>query len=133
MSKLETPLTRWYWKQVGGLLIEEFPIVLKSATNGARYLDGLIILNELSEVRVRELYDIKGRDVVVVQSKARRLNLPLMGQAIFSLQLVRALSPRSAQSVAVCMKDDSVLRPLLESHEGCSVKVAPGDLLARDL
>jgi hypothetical protein len=27
MSKLETPLTHWYWRQPGGLLIEESPLV----------------------------------------------------------------------------------------------------------
>ena len=30
MSKLETPMTRWYWKQVGGTLIEEYPAVRRS-------------------------------------------------------------------------------------------------------
>lgn len=27
MSRRETPMTRWYWKQVGGTLIEEFCVV----------------------------------------------------------------------------------------------------------
>jgi hypothetical protein len=29
MSKHETPMTRWYWRQVGGTLIEEFVAVEK--------------------------------------------------------------------------------------------------------
>jgi len=31
MSKHETPLTRRFWDEVGGTLIEEFPAVQKSA------------------------------------------------------------------------------------------------------
>ena len=31
MSKHETPLTRKYWRSVGGTLIEEFPAVKKSS------------------------------------------------------------------------------------------------------
>mgnify|MGYP001250824365 FL=1 len=46
MSKLETPLTRTYWKSVGGTLVEEFPAVGKSLTNSRRLMDGVIILNE---------------------------------------------------------------------------------------
>ena len=30
MSKRETPLTRKYWKSIGGTLIEEFPAVGKN-------------------------------------------------------------------------------------------------------
>jgi hypothetical protein len=31
MSKHETPMTRWYWQQVGGTLIEEFVAAQGSA------------------------------------------------------------------------------------------------------
>jgi hypothetical protein len=34
MSKLETPMTRWYWHQVGGTLIEEFCAVRRSGSCG---------------------------------------------------------------------------------------------------
>jgi hypothetical protein len=27
MSKRETPMTRWYWQQTGGTLIEKFVVV----------------------------------------------------------------------------------------------------------
>ena len=43
MSKLETPMTRWYWQQVGGTLIEELHAVRKSSTNARRFIDGVII------------------------------------------------------------------------------------------
>lgn len=43
MSKHETPITRWYWQQVGGTLIEEFEAVKASSESGRRVLDAVII------------------------------------------------------------------------------------------
>ena len=123
MSKHETPMIEWYWERVGGLLVEEYPVVLRGSSHGWRRLDGLIIRDAPQERVYGELLDISGRDVIVVQAKARRLGMPLMGQTLFSLDLVRALGPASATSVALCTADDSLLRPLLEAHEGCFVEV----------
>jgi hypothetical protein len=36
-------MTHWYWKRVGGTLIEEFCAVRRSRTCGVRLLDGVII------------------------------------------------------------------------------------------
>ncbi len=43
MSKLETPLIRRYWKQIGGTLIEEFPAVRRTNNSGQRLLDAVIL------------------------------------------------------------------------------------------
>jgi hypothetical protein len=123
MSKHESPMTEWYWKRVGGLLIEEYPVVSQGTNHGVRRLDGLIIRDESVGRAFGERVDISGRDVIVVQAKARRLGMPLMGQTLFSLNLVKALGPASAIAVALCTADDAVLRPLLEAHEGCFVEV----------
>lgn len=45
MSKHETQMTRWYWQQVGGILIEEFPVLHRGSSWSHRLLDGLIIKN----------------------------------------------------------------------------------------
>ena len=71
--------------------------------------------------------DISGKDVVVVQTKNHRLGMSLMGQALFSAELVKRLNPKSVRSVALCIADDSVLRPLLEAYEWCKVVVYPGE------
>jgi hypothetical protein len=52
----------------------------------------------------------------------------LMGQALFSRDLALALGAKSVRSIALCIKDDKVLRPLLERHEGCEVVVFEDDL-----
>lgn len=128
MSLKETPLTRWYWQQVGGLLIEEYPIVKAGPGVSPRYLDGLIVLGEESRISDVRDFSIEGRDVIAIQTKASRLGMYLMGQCLFSRDLIMRLNPQSLKSIALCTADDSVLRPLLEAHEGCKVVVFDGDL-----
>jgi hypothetical protein len=70
-------------------------------------------------------------DIVVVQTKANRLGMYLLGQAFFSAQLVRRFQPRSVESVALVAKDDDVLRPLFEQYPGMRVVVCPQEVLAR--
>lgn len=123
MSKNETPMTRWYWQTVGGLLIEEFTLVKPSSTNAPRYLDGLIVLGEPTAISQTRSFDVTGLDVIAVQTKAKRLGMLLMGQFLFSRDLVCAMGARSVRSVALCTADDSVLRPLLEAHEDCEVVI----------
>ena len=116
-------MTRWYWQQVGGLLIEEFTLVKASPTNGRRNLDGLIVLGEPTAIAESRVFDIAGRDVIAIQAKAKRLGMMVMGQCLFSRELLLAMGPRSVRSVALCRADDSVLRSLLEAHEGCEVAI----------
>ena len=125
MSKHETPMTRWYWQQVGGTLVEEFVAVRLSATCGPRLLDGVIVKDGEHRIARQSEVTLEDRDVIVVQTKASRLNMYLMGQAFFSAQLVRAFGPRSVVSVALCNRDDSVLRPLFEQYPDMQVVVYP--------
>ena len=46
VSRLETPMTLWFWHQVGGLLIEEFVAVRRTASQGQRLIDAVIVLGE---------------------------------------------------------------------------------------
>ncbi len=54
-----------------------------------------------------------------------------MWQTVFSKELLKRFKPRCIRSVAVCTADDAVLRPLLERHNGCAVRVDPGRHAAR--
>ena len=94
-----------------------------------------IVLPE-RETRVasrRELIEIgAGERVVIAQTKGNRLGMYLMGQALFSADLLRRRYPDAAiESVALCTIDDEVLRPLLEAHPGCRVVVAPDSFRAK--
>ena len=125
MSKLETPMTRWYWRQVGGTLIEEFCAVPRSRNCGVRLLDGVIIKGGEFRLAKQSEISIDGQDIVVVQTKAERLGMYLMGQAFFSTQLMRRFQPRSIESVALVAKDDDLLRPLFEQYPAMRVVVCP--------
>ena len=129
MSKHETAMTRWYWRQRGGTLVEEFAVVRKMPGTGRRHLDGLIILGAPEVIASPSDMRIEGQDVVVVQTKNKPLGMSLMGQGLFSLHLVERLNPKSVESVIVCSQTDAVLAPLLDRY-GVKVVVYPGDVCA---
>jgi hypothetical protein len=130
MSKHETPMTRWYWQQVGGTLIEEFVAVEGTAERGRRVLDGLIVLDGEFRIAPQSEVSLAGKDVIVIQTKAGRLGMSLMGQAFFSAQLVQRFNPHSVVSVALCSQDDAVLRPLFEQYPNMKVVVCPRSKMA---
>lgn len=124
MSKKETPITRRYWQTIGGTLIEEFPAVKAGPENGARVLDAVIIPGGPFEIRLAGSVELTGKDIVVVQTKASRLGMYLLGQALFSRRLMEPFRPSSIRSVALCMKGDAVLEPLAKEY-GIEVVVIP--------
>jgi len=116
VSKHETWRTRLFWEETGGLLIEEFIAVEGNQKQGKRLMDGLIVLGESKLLYPGNKYDIKGKDVIVIQTKKGRLGMYLLGQAFFSKLLIQKLSPRSVRTVAICGKNDSVLGELAKQH-----------------
>lgn len=116
MSKHETWRTRKYWESVGGLLIEEFVAVKRTKTNGRRPIDGLIVLGEETKIHDGNTFDIKGKDVIVIQTKAIRLGMYLLGQAYFCKFLIAKHKPRSIRSVAICGRSDDIMEELAIAH-----------------
>jgi hypothetical protein len=55
--------------------------------------------------------------------------MSLLGQAFFSRELMRPFKPSSIRTVALCEKDDSVLRPLAEQY-GIEVEIDDPDRIA---
>ena len=119
-------MTRWYWAQVGGTLIEEFRAVKRTETCGQRLIDGVILTDGPHEITSRHAVELEGQDIIVVQTKRGRLGMYLMGQALFSAELMKKFNPRSIRSVALCEDHDSVLSPLLEKH-GIEIVIYPGE------
>jgi len=125
-------MVRHYWggrdgsQGIGGTLIEEFVMARPSLSASIRRADGLIILDGERRIALpSEGLSPEGRDVVVIQAKAHPLGMYLLGQAVFSLALIRRFHPRSAKSVALCTRDDSSLRPLLADFPDIEVVVMP--------
>jgi hypothetical protein len=132
MNTLETRMTRWYWRQVGGTLVEEFPIVPRSSGGSQQVVDGIIIRRGKWRLAHWTDVSLEGQDLILVHARAERLNLALMGQALFSARLVERFRPRSLYSVALVSHDDSVLRPLLEEDRNMKVVICP-DLRNEDV
>ena len=112
---------------MGGTLIPEFQVVARSATAGRRLIDAVILPNRpKGQAHWREV-NVNGEDVIAVQAKAHRLGMYLMGQAVFSAELLRQqFRPKSVCSVILCALDDSVLRPFLSRFPDVQVVVLPG-------
>jgi len=125
MSKLETPMTLRYWERVGGTLIEEFPAVRRAPGVGPRWIDGIILPNGDKRVVRPGDVPIEGENVIVVQTKASRLGMNVMGQALFSRHLMEDRGAIPIKSVVVCTEDDEVLRPLAEKY-GLEVEIDSG-------
>jgi len=125
MSTHETPIIRAYWRKIGGTLIEEYPVVRSSETTGPRRVDAIILPKGAKRIAKPAEISLTGEDVIVVQAKAGRLGMHLMGQTLFSAQLVKRFRPASVRSVALCLKGDEVLRPMLEKYAGMQVVVMP--------
>ena len=124
----ERPLTRQFWKKHGGTLIEEFPAVRKGQNHECRKIDGVIVYGEGCQLieeedalvvngkRIRDQrgkqacrVSIKGRRIVVIQTKAKPISMSLLGQTLFSGHLMEKFEPKSIALVALCTKGDAVL------------------------
>ena len=128
----ETPMIQWYWNQVGGTLCMEFPIAERRKLDAVILPDGKCKQVNSGELE-RYLTDVPfdKRKVIVVQAKANRLGMSLMGQTLFSAMLIkRFYNPSLVRPVALCKEDNSTLRPLLEfaaskGDMGMEVEKAP--------
>lgn len=85
---------------------------------GKRLIDAVIIADGDHRIASPgERVSPDGHDLIVVQTKAYRLGMYLMGQALFSRVLIEdRFNPRSIRTVALCSIDDAVLRPIAERY-----------------
>ena len=116
MSKHEDPIIFEYWNEVGGTLCKEFKAVQGAETHGPRTLDAVILPDGPRKKVSRKDIVLRDRDVIVVQAKAKRLSMYLMGQVLFSPILIKRFhKPRSVRSITLCKESDPILGPLLIS------------------
>ncbi len=110
-------MTLRYWESIGGTLVLEFPIVSRQSGVGRRVVDALILPNGERRIADPSEVDVLNQDVIVVQTKAQRLGMSVMGQAFFSAELNREHGPRSVHAVALCRSSDPKLEELCERYE----------------
>jgi len=116
MSKHETPMTEGFWEsQAPGLFIAEYPLVQRGADRSQRLVDGLILPDEPNgRGKWRDHVSLTGKRVIVIQTKASRMGMYLMGQALFSARLALACGAASVRSILLCYRPDAALLPLLK-------------------
>ncbi len=126
MSKHESWRTRQYWASVGGYLIEEFQAIKadKKQDIGKRHIDGIIVPDEPSGRQVGGTYDLTGKEIIVVQTKKNRLGMYLMGQALFSAEIMARFHPKSIKTVAICGQPDREMSAICQAY-GIEVVVIP--------
>jgi hypothetical protein len=116
VSKHETPLTRAYWEEIGGTLIEEYCAVRKTPTTGRRLIDGVVVTDGEQRIQRGGRPSLTGHDVVCIQSKLSA-TVTLVGQAIFTPKLLcLSWQPRSIRTVAIYNWDDPVLTEIMRLH-----------------
>jgi hypothetical protein len=114
-------MTRWYAKAyyAKGFLMEEYLAQPQGEKSAKRLLDGVIVFRK--PFVKRKL--IKGEQVVVIQSKNRRLGMGLIGQVIVSRDLLKSKGFKVIESVGVCAEMDNVLQRLLRKYRRCRAAV----------
>jgi hypothetical protein len=116
MNDYEKPMTLDYWKQVGGTLILEYPIA-------GRLIDGVIVPDGERRIALPTEVSLMGRDVILVETKARPLGRNVLSQARYGVKLVKAdCAPRSVRAVVLVTGDDGRLRPFAD-EDGIEVVV----------
>ena len=108
-------MTEAFWQGYArGAYIPEYCLVRPTRHCGVRLVDAVILPDEPhGRARFQDYSSLAGRNVILVQTKARRLGMYLMGQAVFSARLAKKLGAKSVRSILLCTKSDSTLLPLL--------------------
>ena len=115
-SKSEHPMITELWRQKGGTLVREFPLVRTiRGVQQRRVVDALILTDRPRvELEPKCVTLSPSENVLVVQAKSKRLCRVLMGQAVFSPRLlVKHHRLRKAQGVLLCTTSES---PALQSE-----------------
>ena len=73
------------------IIFSEYPLVHRATDRAQRLADGLILPDEThGRGNWRDHASLTGRRVIVIQTKAERMGMYLMGQALFSERLAFA-------------------------------------------
>ena len=114
-------LIKPYWNAHGGTgtMISEFIAVQRAPGQQQRAIDGVIVEDGKGRWLPNKGYDsdeIAGKEITVVQAKFGNLGMYLLGQALFSKELMKPFKPRCIRTIALCEDSDAVLAPLAKEY-----------------
>jgi hypothetical protein len=114
MSKHEKPLIDKFWDRIGGTIVYEFPMTKRTPKVSTRLLDALIIPSDEKKVSSANDVEIKNKEIIIIQAKANRLGMNVLGQAFFSRELMKKFKPDTIRCVVICKRDDEELHQLAD-------------------
>ena len=77
----------------------------------------MIVLGEKTDKQSGGTHDLTDKEIIVVQTKAKPLGMYLMGQALFSREIMKRFNPKSIKTVAICSKTDSELEKICSKYD----------------
>lgn len=114
-SAAENAVLDEVWKEVGGELVQEF--MVPTVPRQPRRIDGIFVLDDPRRpLPPRAPSALRGRDVVLCQAKAGRLDLGVLGQTLFSAELIREYAPRNLRLIAAAAESDPFVERMLDSY-----------------
>ena len=108
-----------YWNEHGGTMISEFTAVKRiPGQQQRRSIDGVIVHDDKTRWLHHRDYkeEIAGQDITVIQAKLGNLGMNLLGQALFSKELMQNFNPKSIRAIALCENSDTALAPLAKKY-----------------
>lgn len=130
VSRLETKMIDWFWEQVGGTLIEDFQIMPESGGQDRNLIATVIIPDEPKrKMTANTLLNLEGREILLVRTKNRHLNMSIILQTAFSAQLIKRFrNPLKVHPVILCTIKNHILESMLKANGGCRVVVCPPEI-----
>jgi hypothetical protein len=122
----EPEMTKAYWarRPESGTLYLEYPI-------HGRRIDGLVVVDNPAQGKTvvdkgpyPELETLRGKKLIVLQTKRKKLGMGLAGQTIISktLLLIEGFKDAEVEAVAICLELDAKIQEALAKH-GCEAVV----------
>jgi hypothetical protein len=136
VKKSERELTCRFAAQFKGTLLPEYRVGGQTSHDGARWIDGIIVLGfephrhwnifgGIDTIKPGRI-SLDNRDIIMVETKTGRLGRYLLGQVLFGRDLILdEFTPKTLRAVALCGEDDPILRRLAARYD-IEVVIAPG-------
>lgn len=118
-QRVETALTRLIWKEIGGTLYEDFPLAIRGRSHGGapRTVHGLIDKGGPREISDRIHGNMAKKHLALVLAHSGPVGVFSTVEALAAVKLVDSHHlPRSVEGYIVCLKEDEVLRAVINAE-----------------
>jgi hypothetical protein len=112
-----------YWRQRGGTLVTNYPLMKRDGSSASRKADALLLLDGPSRrASPAEVPSLEGQRVEVIVSVPGRNGMYSAGAALVNLELVRRRGARAARAVILCRSADAAMAEVLTGFTDIGVE-----------